>query len=698
VPQNKTAAPSAAISRALLAPKSIAIVGASADPSKVAARPLQYLRQAGYAGTIYPINPRRDTVLGERAWPSLEALPEAPDHAFILAGADGVLDAVRECAARGVKVATILATGFAEAGAEGLQRVDALKKIVSETGIRILGPSSIGVVNFHAKALLTANAAFAEPDLPSGGVFVASHSGSMLGALVSRGKARSVGFAGLVSVGNEIDLTLGEICAMTLDDPAVTGYMLFLESLRHADDLRRFAVAAAERGKPVVAYKLGRSQQAAELALSHTGALAGEDDIAAAFLSDCGIARVENFEALLETLPLLSRIPAGVVRGRAPRVGVVTTTGGGAAMVVDGLGLRSIDVVRPTDETFARLQGAGVSVERGVLVDLTMAGTRPDVMKAALDVMLSAPEFDLIVAVTGSSARFRPELAVKPVIASAAANKPLVSFLAPDAPDALAMLSEAGVPNFRTPEACADAIVAAYARRVAVAPVAVSRSVRRNKSAQLNESDAYALFARVGLPHAPSQVLSADAVDVALPFAYPVAVKLLSDRIAHKSDVGGVVLNVRSETELKAAMASIVASARKAAPDVPVTHVIVQPMMSGLGEMLLGYRKDPDAGPVVLLAAGGIFTEIYRDRSIRLAPVTLETAREMISEVAMTKTLQGFRGRPVGDLEGLAKAIVALSQLALDEEYDVADAEINPLIVRREGEGVLALDALVRLA
>jgi acyl-CoA synthetase (NDP forming) len=304
-------------------------------------------------------------------------------------------------------------------------------------------------------------------------------------------------------------------------------------------------VAAAERGKPVVAYKLGRSQQGAELALSHTGALAGEDDIAGAFLSDCGIARVENFEALLETLPLLGRVPAGTVRGRAPRVGVVTTTGGGAAMVVDGLALRGVDVTRPSDDTFARLQSAGVSVERGVLVDLTMAGTRPDVMKAALDVMLSAPEFDLVVAVTGSSARFRPELAVKPVIESASNDKPLVSFLAPDAPDALAMLSQANVPNFRTPEACADAIAAAFARRVAVAPVSITRSVRRNKSAQLNEHDAYALFARVGVPHASSVVLQVDASAIDLPFAYPVVVKLLSDTIAHKSDVGGVVLNVR---------------------------------------------------------------------------------------------------------------------------------------------------------
>lgn len=696
--QNRTFQQVECLSRALLAPESIAIVGASADPSKVAARPLQYLRQAGYRGTIYPINPRRDIVLGERAWPTLSALPEAPEHAFILAPAEDVVAAVRECAARGVRVATILATGFAEAGSDGQERVKQLEEITRDSGLRILGPSSIGLVNFHHKAVLTANAAFAEPNLPVGGTFVASHSGSMLGALVSRGKARSVGFAGLVSVGNEIDLTLGEICAMTLDDPAVTGYLLFLESLGHADDLRRFAVEAARRNKPVVAYKLGRSEQAAELALSHTGALAGEDDIAAAFLADCGIARVENFEALLETLPLLNRVPAGAVRGRAPRVGVVTTTGGGAAMVVDGLALRGVDVVKPSDDTFAKLQGAGVNAERGLIVDLTMAGTKPDIMTATLDAMLAAPEFDLVVAVTGSSARFQPELAVKPVIARAEAGKPLVSFLAPDAPEALAMLARAGVPSFRTPEACADAIVAAFARREPKALTPTPQRAPRTGPAQLNEWDAYKLFERVGLPHAESALVPVDAQAIDLPFSYPVAVKLLSDTIAHKTDVGGVVLNVRDEGALKAAIVSIVKAVGAARPDVAVTHVIVQPMTSGVGEVLLGYRKDADAGPVVLLAAGGIFTEIYRDRSIRLAPVTLGTACEMISELAISRMLKGYRGRAAGDLEALAEAIVSLSRLALDDEYDVIDAEINPLIVRREGEGVLALDALVRLA
>jgi acyl-CoA synthetase (NDP forming) len=274
------------LAQALLAPKSVAIIGASDDLSKTAARPLQFLRRSGYEGRVYPINQNREMVLGERAWPSLASLPEVPDHAFIVTPTDHVIEAVGECGRLGVRVATILATGFSEGGAEGHRRVEQLQDMSNATGLRILGPSSIGVVDLRSKFLLTANAAFAEPNLPVGGTFVASHSGSLLGALMSRGKARSVGFAGLVSVGNEVDLSLGEICSATLNDPAISGYVLFLESMRHAKHLRAFAIEAARRNKPVVAYKLGRSTQAAELALSHTGALAGEDDVAEAFLTD----------------------------------------------------------------------------------------------------------------------------------------------------------------------------------------------------------------------------------------------------------------------------------------------------------------------------------------------------------------------------------------------------------------------------
>ncbi|KRR17829.1 acetate--CoA ligase family protein [Bradyrhizobium retamae] len=685
------------LGQALLAPRSIALVGASDDVSKTSARPLRYLRSAGYEGTIYPINPRRATVLGEQAWPSLADLPSAPDHAFILTPTEGVMEAASECARLGVPVATILASGFSEGGEEGLRLVAELQKLCAETGMRILGPSSLGAINLRHKTIITANAAFAEPDPPTGGIFVASHSGSLLGALISRGKTRNVGFAGLVSVGNEIDLSLGEICSATLDDPEITGYILFLESIRHARDLRTFALAAAERGKPVVAYKLGRSDAAAELALSHTGALAGEDDVAAAFLADCGIARVFNFETLLETLPLLQRMPARVAGARSKRVGVVTTTGGGAAMVVDELSVRGIDVVKPSDETFERLAAAGVKANHERITDLTLAGTRYDIMKASLDIMLSAPEFDIVVAVIGSSARFKPELAVKPAIDSAASSKPLVTFLVPDAPSALAMLTAAGVPNFRTPESCADAVAAALLRRRPVIASTTRHDTTVAATRQLDELAAYELFEKVGVPHAPAVAVAVDAVTITLPFAYPVAVKLLSAEIAHKTEVGGVILNVRTEAELKAAVTKISDNVRSHRPDAQVSKVLVQPMTSGLGEMLLGYRVDPEAGPMVLLAAGGIYTEIYRDRSIRLAPVDVDGARSMISELSITKVFQGFRNKPHGDLEALAHAIVAMSQLA-HESTVVVDAEINPLIINRVGEGVVAVDALIAIA
>ena len=230
------------LAQVLLAPQSVAIIGQSNDATKTAGRPLKYLRQAGYAGRIYPINPRRDEVLGERAWPSLSELPELPDHAYIVASTEATMEAIEECAKLGVPVVTALANGFSETGAEGTAREARIKAIIQQTGTRLVGPSSLGVVDLRHKTFLTANAAFDEPDLPVGRIFAASHSGGMIGTFLTRGKARGVHYAGLVSVGNEVDLSIGEICAATLDDPGIDGYVLFLETMRKADKLRAFAL------------------------------------------------------------------------------------------------------------------------------------------------------------------------------------------------------------------------------------------------------------------------------------------------------------------------------------------------------------------------------------------------------------------------------------------------------------------------
>jgi acyl-CoA synthetase (NDP forming) len=753
---NQSASPGG-LAQFLLAPRSLAIIGQSNDAGKTAGRPLKYLRQAGYAGRLYPINPARETVLGEHAWPSLAALPEVPEHVYVVAPTDASVEAVAESGRLGVKVATLLADGFTEAGAQGDTRVARLRAICAETGIRVVGPSSLGVVDLRSKALITANAAFDEPELPAGRIFAASHSGSMIGALLSRGKARGIGFAGLVSVGNEIDLSLGEICALTLDDPDIDGYMLFLETMRNTAALRRFAIAAAERGKSILAYKLGRSAAARELAVTHTGALAGEDDVADVFLSACGIARVETLDGLIEGLPLLKRVPAATA-ARRMAVGVVTTTGGGATTAIDPLAMRGITITQPSNETLARLKAAGIDIKPARLVDLTLTGTRYDVMKAALDILTTAPELDLVLCVVGSSARFYPELAVRPIVDSVDAKKPIAAYIVPEAPQALAMLSRAGVPSFHTPEACADAIAAALRRRMPVAlpaerdrktSVATSRATssppphsasktrvnalmrgegqgggqqapdspsapspplprkRGREQAEsaatavassarlIDELEAYELLSKHSLTCAPSLALDANLTAApTLPFAYPVVVKALSAELTHKSDAGGVMLNVADGAALVAACRRI--RDNVAARGLAITRVLVQPMISGVGEVLIGYRVHPDVGPLIMVAMGGIFTEIYRDRSLRLAPVDLAVAHEMIEDVRGLATLKGFRGKPKGDLDALAQAIVSLSQLA--DNPAIIEAEINPLIVRAAGEGVLAVDAVVRLA
>lgn len=678
--------------KALLRPDSIALVGVSDDAEKTSGRPLKFLRGAGYAGRILAVNPTRETVQSEKAYASVSDLPVVPDHAFILTGAGRALDALEECEAVGVPVATVLATGFAEAGAAGADNLARLAAIIARGKMRVLGPSSIGLANLHHGLTLTANAAFAEPDLPRGGLFVASHSGSLIGALMSRGKRKGLGFAGLVSVGSEADLSIGDVCMAGLDDPDVTGFLLFLEHMNHADRLREFSLEAAKRGKPVAAFKLGRSDAAAELAQSHTGSLAGADEVADVFLAACGIARVESFEGLLEVAPLLSRVNA-TMAPRAGRVGIITTTGGGAAMVVDQLAGRGVEIVQPSADTCAKLVDLGIEAGHNRILDLTLAGTKYDVMRAAIETFREAPEFDLVVVCVGSSARFNPELAVQPAVDLIDTDgHPFAVFLVPDAPDATRRLAGAGVPAFEDPETCADAVAASLHRQVPNLPDAAP-TLHDIGGRTLDEAEAYGRVP--GVPVAEWIALDVDQTAPELPFDYPVVVKVLDADIPHKSDAGGVIVGVKTPQALADAMTKIAANLAAHNPCHVVRRALVQRMQAGVGEVLIGMRRDPQVGPIVVLAAGGIFTEIYRDSVMRLAPVDLEGARQMISALKASQILNGARGGAKGDLEALAQAVVAVSALAMSDE--IIEAEMNPVMVLPQGQGVVAVDALIRV-
>ncbi len=633
------------LAQALFAPRAVALIGASGDAAKNTARPQRYLRKHGYAGRIVPVNPARGEVLGERAWPSVAAAPGEIDHAFIMV--QDVERALEDCGEKRVPVASIYSDGFADKG--DFQRQLALAARARALGVRLLGPNSMGVIDVPGRLALSVNAVLEMQRLPAGGVSMVSQSGTMLGTVLSRGAARELGFAKLVSLGNEADIGAGELVELLAADADTRVIALFLETVRDPAKLSHAARIAHAAGKPVVAFKLGRSALGEALARSHTGALAGSDAALEAYFRDCGILRVDMLETLIEIPPLLdARKPPDLAR--PGRVAVVSTTGGGAAAVLDRLGQRG--------------------VELAAMHDLTMAATQQS-YGDTLQALLGSPQCDAVLAVVGSSAQFHPQLAVEPILAAARSAKPLAAFMTPHAEASLALCARHGIAAFRTPEACADALAAFLAwrapRRTPVLPVP-----------QRLPEEPFALFAALGVPVAPYAL--AQPPRHLHDIAYPVAVKLAG--VAHKTERQGVRLGIRNRQEFDQAVRAL-----GGAP------VLVQGMQAGLLEAIVGYRDDPVVGPLVLVGAGGVLAELYRDAAVRMAPVTPEEAAQMIAGVAGLAPLRGYRGLPRGDGEALARVVSAVSALALVEGRPIAEAEINPLLVKEEG--AVAVDALV---
>jgi acyl-CoA synthetase (NDP forming) len=653
------------LAAALFAPRRIALIGASADPARVPARAQRYLRRHGFTGDLFPVNPRAETVQNERAYAALADVPGPIDLAYILLGTQHVEAAITSCAARGVPVAMVLADGFAESGADGAARQARLLAVARAAGVRLLGPNSMGVINVPARIACSVNAALEADGLPAGRFSLVSQSGSVMGTLVSRAAARGQGFAKLVGMGNEADLTAGEIARLLVDDPDTDAILLFLETIRRPDLFADAARAAHAAGKPIIAYKLGRSEAGAKLAATHTGAMAGSDAAAEAFFRAHGIVRVDLIETLLDLPPLLLGRSPPTAPKRAVRV--VTTTGGGGAMVVDRLGL------------------AGIATAQ--MLDTTLAGMGKDTIAQALSAARAAEDADLAVAVIGSSAQFRPQDAVSGVVAAAGPN-PICAFLVPHAEASLRLLGEAGIAAFRNPEACADGVRAYLDWRAPRAePSAGNVSAAALLDAATDEPGARAVFAALGVADSARRI-DPDAPPADL--AYPVALKAAGAALAHKTEMGAVALNVATPADLAAR-----AQEMRARLGAAVTGFLAQPMARGVGEAILGYRRDPMVGPVVLLGAGGVLAEVYRDVVLRLAPVSEAEAMEMIDAVKGLAPARGYRGLPKGDLAALARTVAAVSRLSALER--VTEAEINPVIVLAEGQGVVMADALLRV-
>ncbi|GGH44957.1 hypothetical protein GCM10011341_04590 [Frigidibacter albus] len=669
------------------------MVGASADATKTGGRPVAYLQKHGFGGAIWPINPKASEIGGLPCYPSVSALPEAPDAAIVLLGADRAHIAVRELAERGTKLAIVLASGFGEAGEAGLERQRLLREAAGD--MRILGPNTIGAMDLHSRIVLSASGALEGEDLPAGGISLASQSGGILGALLSRAAARGIGFAKLASTGNETDIDLADLIEFYAQDAATRVITVYVEGIRSVEKFRAATQIARAAGKPVVVFKVGRSEFGARAAVSHTGAMAGEDRVYDALFRQCGVIRAETFGDLLD-------IPAMLVTGRqmaGKRVAILTSTGGAGSLVADSCGMGGLEVPLLDDATAARLTDLLKADEpmTGNPVDVTLAGVKPEIMTASTEALLASDEVDGVVVIVGSSALAQPEIAVQAIKSGAAqSGKPIIAYVSPHAPHIVRELNLQGIPAYAAPETCMVAFSAAMPVKAAVAdaPVAPHVAPAGLRKGTLNEVEARELFAHYGLKGADQRLVqtAAEAEEVARTFGGKVVLKVVSQAIPHKSDVGGVKVGLVADTVGKALddMAE-----HLAAQDLPRPEgFLVQKMLTGGLEFILGLRRDPQLGPLILLGAGGVMAEIMDDSAIRLLPVTEEDAREMVGELRLSRLLTGYRGGAAYDVEALVAAILAMARMGESLGERLSEAEINPLFVMPAGEGVAAADGL----
>jgi len=684
----------------LLRPRSVTIVGASADPAKLTGRPLAYLQKYGFSGAIYPVNPRSETIAGWRCYPAISALPEPPDAAIVLLGGDKAIAAVADLAAAGTSAAIVLASGFGESGPSGEARQADLRR--SAGAMRLLGPNTIGLVNVSDGIVLSASNALVNDEILAGKVALVSQSGGILGSLLSRAQATGLGFSKLVATGNEADLDVADFIAWLADDPSTAVIALYLEGLRDPDAFKSAVRHARERGKVVVAFKVGRSESGARSAASHTGALAGSDAAYDALFRQLGIVRADRYSDLID-------FPLMLASGRAlkgNRLAIVTSSGGAASLLADAAGLAGFETPSPDEATAAKLTALaieGANLDRNP-IDVTLAGVKSETLRTILDAVVSSPLYDAVAMVLGSSALREPKTIGTPLFECAAqTKKPVIAFASPHAPDLLRDFNVAGVPTYAAPEACAAALAAL--RRAGdpvraawsepVAPAAPNDVSHLLKPGALNEEDSKRLFAAFGIAATRGMpVTTPESAEAAgRSFGGRVVVKVLSRQVLHKSELGGVAVGV-SQVDIARTCAEMrdrfVAAAR-----VEPEGFLVQELIEGGIEMILGLHHDPQLGPTILLGMGGIAAEIYSDTALRIVPVSREDAEGMIDELMCAPLLKGYRNRPAADVPALVDAILAFSRMAETIGGNVAEAEINPLFVLSKGRGAIAGDGLV---
>lgn len=694
-------------------PRRIAVVGASDQPGKVGTTLLRNLVGRGFDGVVYPVNAKREAVQGIAAYKSLAELPHAPDLAIIATPASTVPDLIDQCGRLGVMAALVISAGFRETGAEGLALELQVKGALDRyPGLRVLGPNCLGYI----VPSIGLNASFAGAMALPGRVAFVSQSGALCTSILDWANAQGIGFSHFLSIGNMLDVGLDDLLDYLAADPLTDAVVLYVESITQARSFMS-AARALSRDKPIVAYKAGRFTASAQAAASHTGAMAGVDAVYEAAFRRAGIVRVFDIDEMFDCAELLARerVPRG------PRLAIITNAGGPGVMATDALLDRR--------GSLAQLERATIDELSRVLPPFWSHGNPVDILgdapaeryRDALALVLADPNVDGVLVLLTPQAMTDAAASADAVIEAARRrSKPVLAAWMGGAgvQAGVAKLHTAGVPTYATAERAVRAFMSLVEfasnrellmetpREVPVEfPLDATELrtrfqalVASDAGSTLSEDNSKQLLANYGIPVSlPIAAVSADAAaGIAEQVGYPVVLKVHSPQITHKTDVGGVVLNLASAVEVRAAFDKITENARRMRPDAQVLGVTVQKMVAAVHgvELILGMKRDPVFGPVIMVGAGGVTAELFQDRALELPPLDERLARRMLESLRAWPLLTGYRGRPVVNVDQLLETLMRFSYLVAHLP-EIAEIDINPLLVTPEG--VIALDARIIL-
>ena len=689
----------------LFDPRAIAIYGASSDPSKIGGRPLDFLKKSGFDGPLYPINPKASQIQGLPAYPTMAAVPDAVDLAIVAVPAPAVLAALEDCAAHGVRGAVVLSAGFAEVGGPGVAWQEEMSALARRTGMRVVGPNCMGLINVRRRLLGTFTPSAAGFGLVPGRISVVSQSGAFGGYCLSLIRQRGLGLNLWITTGNQCDVDVADCIehfALDAETQVIAGY---LEAAADKERLFHALALARERGKRVVIMKVGRSEAGAHATASHTASLAGSDQVYEGVFRQFGVLRARSIDEFFDTA-YAAASPAPLPQGR--RLGVLTVSGGVGALMADVAADVDLDMPPMPEDAQRRLKALlpfcgprnPVDMTAQLVNDLTL-------FERNFEVMLQEGRYDVIVAFL-SSVGLVTELGrgileqLQTVLQRFPDRTVIASMLA--STEVRQMFEQAGVMLFDEPTRAVRAAGALVhygqqlqKRALADMPPPLPAGALPPPVQVVNEVEAKTVLASAGIPVVQERVVASedDAVRAAADIGYPVVLKIASPDIAHKSEIGGVIVGVRNAAQVRAAFRTLRERAHTYAPAARIDGVVVAQMAPPGVETILGVAHDPVFGAVLMFGVGGVFVEAFQDVAFRVAPFGVAEARAMIEEVRGKVLLAGVRGQPPADMEALASAIAALSVYAAQHADAIESIDINPLLVLPRGQGVLALDALI---